>query len=118
MSLFRRWRCADMILVTSLLASTLTACRAPRQDQTAANTEDTGQYEVLAQSQPEPRVYEVRVRVQNLDKSTQIARDMVHQMAVLSPLKVRIHVLGPGDAENANPRKTIKWPEELDYRAQ
>jgi hypothetical protein len=114
----RRHSWADALLITSFVASTLIACRVPREDQTAMNTEDTGQYEVLSQNQPEPRVYEIRVRVSNLDKSTQIARDLVHQKAALSPLRVRVHVLGPDDPENARPRKTIRWPEELDYRAQ
>jgi hypothetical protein len=106
------------MMIAAVTAVTSVGCRAPRQDQTAFNTEDTGQYEIVAQTQPEPRVYEVRVRVQNLDRSTQIARDLVHQKAALSPLKVRIHVLGPGDAADAAPRKTFRWPEELDYRLQ
>ena len=82
------------------------------------NTADTGPYETLSEQQPEPGVYEMRVRVQNVDKATEIARDIVHQMAVKSPRAVRIHVFGPGDPAEGAPRRTIKWPEELDYRAQ
>ena len=59
----------------------------------------------------------MRVRVKDLDKATEIARDIVHQMASQSPRAVRIHVFGPGDAADGAPRRTIKWPEELDYRA-
>jgi hypothetical protein len=103
-------------MVSIIAALALIGCRAPRQDLTAANTADTGPYDVVAQTQPEPRVYEIRVRVQNLDKATQIARDVVHQTAALSPLRVRVLILGPGDAPDAVPRKIIRWPEELDYR--
>jgi hypothetical protein len=100
-------------IVLTLAAS---ACERPRTDLTAINTEDTGQYEVLAQSQPEPQVYEVRIRVQNLDASERIARDVVHQKAVLSPRAVRVVIFGPADRADGAPRRTIKWPEELDYR--
>lgn len=92
------------------------ACGTPRTDLTAINTEDTGQYELLAQSQPEPRIYEVRLRVQNLEASERIARDVVHQMAALSPRAVRVVIIGPDDRADGAPRRTIKWPEELDYR--
>jgi hypothetical protein len=105
-----------MVMAATVAVLALIGCRAPRQDLTAANTADTGPYDVVAQTQPEPRVYEIRVRVQNLDKATQIARDVVHQTAVFSPLRVRVLVLGPGDAPDAVPRRIIRWPEELDYR--
>jgi hypothetical protein len=95
----------------------VSACRPPRTDQTAINSEDTGQYEVLSQSQPEPRVYEIRIRVHDLGASERIARDLVHQQASLSPRAVRIVVFGPGDRADGTPRRTIRWPEELDYRA-
>lgn len=109
---------AISLLLTVALVVAIGACRAPRQDQTAMNTADTGPYETLSQHQPEPGVYEMRVRVQNVDKATEIARDIVHQMAAKSPRAVRIHVFGPGDPAEGAPRRTIKWPEELDYRAQ
>jgi hypothetical protein len=80
------------------------------------NTEDTGQYAVLAQSQPEPQVYDVRVRVQNVDAAERIARDVVHQKAALSPRAVRVLIFGPADRVDGAPRRTIEWPEELDYR--
>ena len=104
------------IVCSIVLTLAVSACESPRTDLTAINTEDTGQYEVLAQSQPEPRVYEVRLRVQNLDASERIARDVVHQMAALSPRAVRVVIFGPGDRADSAPRRTIKWPEELDYR--
>jgi hypothetical protein len=114
----RRWKQAIRLVLTVTFVVAIGACRAPRTDQTAINTADTGPYEVLSEQQPEPRVYEMRVRVKNLDKATEIARDIVHQMASQSPRAVRIHVFGPSDPADGAPRRTIKWPEELDYRAQ
>jgi hypothetical protein len=109
----RRLPAVACSIVLTLAAS---ACETPRTDQTAINTADTGPYEVLAQSQPEPQVYEVRLRVQNLDAADRIARDVVHQMAAFSPRAVRVVIFGPGDRVDGAPRRTIKWPEELDYR--
>jgi hypothetical protein len=111
-------RCFAAVLCSMVLTLAASACKAPRTDQTAMNTEDTGQYEVLAQSQPEPQVYEVRIRVQNLDAAERVARDVVHQKASLSPRAVRVVVFGPADRIDGVPRRTFKWPEELDYRRQ
>jgi hypothetical protein len=113
-----RWKRVIRLVLTVTFVVAIGACRAPRTDQTAINTADTGPYQVLSEQQPEPRVYEMRVRVKNLDKATEIARDIVHQMASQSPRAVRIHVFGPSDPVDGAPRQTIKWPEELDYRAQ
>jgi hypothetical protein len=115
--IMRSRRAMWLVLIVAVVVA-IGACRAPRQDQTAMNTADTGPYETLSQQQPEPGVYEMRVRVQNVDKATEIARDIVHQMAAKSPRAVRIHVFGPGDPAEGAPRRTIKWPEELDYRVQ
>ena len=112
------WRQVIRLVLTVTLVVAIGACRAPRTDQTAVNTADTGPYEVLSEQQPEPRIYVMRVRVNNLDKATEIARDIVHQMASQSPRAVRIHVFGPSDSVDGAPRRTIKWPEELDYRGQ
>jgi hypothetical protein len=111
-------RCFLALVCSIVLTLAASACRTPRTDQTAMNTEDTGQYEVLAQSQPEPQVYEIRVRVHNLDASERVARDLVHQKASLSPRAVRVVIFGPADRVDGVPRRTIKWPEELDYRQQ
>lgn len=112
-----RWRdrCGQLSLIVVISACAITGCAQQRSDLLAANTSDTGPYEVLSQQEREPGVLVVRVKVGKLAEATGIAADLVLQKVNHGYRSMQFDILGPDDAANAAPRLRLVWPDQIDY---
>ncbi len=93
------------------------ACEPDRTDITANNKEYSGQYDVLSDTRQPDGTIVMRVKVANLSKAGVVARNLAHQVANIAQHGLVVEILGPEDAPTASPRQTLKWPGDIDYRA-